>query len=62
MTNGNNSPEHWRARAKELRAMAAVAHDPDVRANLLELAESYERIAKMAEEKLGASDPNKTER
>lgn len=42
--------------------MAAKAHDADVRTSLLELAESYERIATMAELNQGTSDPNKSER
>ena len=49
-----------RARAKELRGLAANAHEPQVRVHLLELAASYERIAKMAE--LGASGPEKSKR
>ena len=61
MATGTYSPEHWRSRAKELRAMAAKTHDADVRANLLELAESYERIATMAEQNEPTSDPKNSE-
>jgi len=42
--------EHWRSRAEEVRAMAAKTSDPVVRTELLAIAESYERLAKLAEE------------
>ena len=40
--------------------MAVKTNDADVRANLLEIAESYERLAKMAEQDLRADDPTKS--
>ena len=43
--------EHWRNRAEEVRAMAAKTSDPVVRTDLLAIAESYELLAKMAEQK-----------
>ena len=46
--------EHWRNRAKEVRAMAAKTSDQVVRTDLLAIAESYEHLAKLAEQKGGS--------
>jgi hypothetical protein len=45
----SRNPEHWLARAKEARAVVATIKDAaDARA-VLDIAESYEKIAKRAE-------------
>ena len=40
--------EHWRGRAEEVLDMADKAHDPGIRADLLEIAASYEGLADLA--------------
>ena len=44
-----HSPDHWRRRATEMRALADETKLRSVR--LLELAADYERLAKQAEER-----------
>jgi len=36
---------HWKERAEDARRVAIVLTDPDARKNMLEVAESYERLA-----------------
>lgn len=62
MSHSPLTPDHWRSRADELRQMAISTQDADVRATLLELAESYERLAKMAEEDQGSRAPGQPKR
>jgi hypothetical protein len=40
---------YWRQRTAEIRAQANETHDPSVKQMLLEAAESYERLAEMAQ-------------
>jgi hypothetical protein len=42
-------PEHWRARAKEVRAMAATIKNAASARAMLDIAESYDKLAKRAE-------------
>lgn len=51
MQNKVGTPEHWFARADEARAMAANIVDPAARQAMLDIAASYEKIAKRAEAK-----------
>ena len=44
-----NNPDHWRGRAKEARAMADSIADPAAKSAMLDIAESYEAIAKRAD-------------
>jgi hypothetical protein len=44
-----DDPEHWRQRAKESRALADQLDDPTAKQTLLEIAQSYERLAELAE-------------
>lgn len=46
-----NDPSHWRARAQEMRGLAAMADDLDARASMLAIAEEYERLAQRAEQR-----------
>jgi hypothetical protein len=49
MPNVFGTPEHWRDRAQEARAMADNITDPDAKRAMLDIAESYEKIAERAE-------------
>jgi hypothetical protein len=40
---------HWRSRAADLRAMAADYPDREIQCALLEIAENYEQLARLAE-------------
>jgi hypothetical protein len=42
--------EYWRNRAKEARAQAEQMSDPEARRELLEIAATFERLAKLAED------------
>jgi hypothetical protein len=46
-----------RRRAEKCRAHAAEMRDPDARAGLIQVAESYERMADAIEVRLGDDDP-----
>ena len=46
-----NDPKTWRQRAEEARALADVMSDSGARENMLKIAESYEEMAKKAEER-----------
>jgi hypothetical protein len=43
------TPEHWAARAKEARQMAALIDNPEAKRSMIALAENYEKVAKRAE-------------
>jgi hypothetical protein len=45
-----NDPQHWQARAAEARALAGLLQDPEARRAMMEIARSYEQIAKRAEQ------------
>lgn len=44
-----NSPEFWRAKAEEARAMANYLTNEQARQHMLNCAASYDRLARMAE-------------
>ena len=44
-----DSPEFWRSRAEEVRAIADDLHDPDAKAIMTRIADDYERLAQHAE-------------
>lgn len=46
------NPQHWRDRAKEVRALAAQMTDEEARSGMLQVAKSYEMIARHAEERM----------
>jgi hypothetical protein len=48
------TPEQWRRRAKEARALADQMHDPDSKRAMLRVATIYEKIAKREEARLAA--------
>jgi hypothetical protein len=43
-----DTPGHWRERAEEARTMAASVKDREVRRAMLDVAESYEKLAMLA--------------
>jgi hypothetical protein len=45
----SGNPEHWLARAREARAMAATIKNAAAARALLHIVESYEKVAKRAE-------------
>jgi hypothetical protein len=45
------TPEHWRNRAAEVRALADAMSDQESREKLLRIAQDYERLAIRAEER-----------
>jgi hypothetical protein len=45
---GLRTPEYWRDRAEEARAKADEMRDPAARETMLDVAKSYERMAKLA--------------
>ena len=47
-----NDPDHWRDRADEARAMAEQMGDLDAKKSMLRVAEEYEQLAQLAEERL----------
>lgn len=53
------SSEHWIARAKEAREMAAQIDDREAKQAMIAVAENYEKIAKRAEAReAGVDMPN----
>jgi hypothetical protein len=57
-----NTPEQWRRRAREARALTKQMRDPESKRALARVAESYEKIAKRAEAKLAAKKAKKPAR
>jgi len=51
-----SDPEHWRQRAKEARALAHQLDDAVAKQTLLEIAQSYEQLAELAEKRKAAED------
>jgi hypothetical protein len=47
-----HDPQHWREHAEAARRLAAEIIDPPSRRTMLEIAESYERLARRTEQKL----------
>jgi hypothetical protein len=52
-----NDPEHWRACAKEARAMAEDVADPVSKQKMLDVAANYEYLAKRAEDRRTGKAP-----
>ena len=50
-----NNVRHWRERAEEARAVAGQLNHPEAKRIMLGIAEGYERMAKLAEERLAKS-------
>ena len=52
-----NDPAHWRRRAAEARSMADQLDDPAAKKAMLEIADQYERIAAIAQQRAVAPKP-----
>ncbi len=52
MNRSFDNPEHWRERAREVRALAEGISDLIAKVNMLEVAAQYERLALRAEHRL----------
>jgi len=48
---GRFTPEYWRNRAEEVRAVAEEMKDPEARERLLRIAADYEHLARRAQER-----------
>ena len=46
-----NDPEHWRARAEEMRRLAEDINDAATKEMMLRIARDYEKLAARAEER-----------
>lgn len=46
---GEKTPSEWRQMALEAKALAATAHDIDVRRTLIVIADSYDKLAELTE-------------
>lgn len=44
-----NTPEYWRMKAQQARILADNLKDPHARVHMLAAAESYDRLAELAE-------------
>ena len=47
-----SDPEHWRMRADAARAAAESLQDPEARRTMVEIALGYDKLAKLAEERI----------
>ena len=50
--NPKDDPEHWRERAREVRARALELGHHEARDTMLDVAKSYDKLAERAEKKL----------
>jgi CHASE3 domain sensor protein len=55
-----NDPEHWRERAEDARALARLMSDPVGKEVMMEIADSYDRLAARAVERLAQSSQGST--
>ena len=53
-----NDPQYWLQRAEETRTMAGLTGDPEARRIMLNLAGTYEALAKLAEGSIAAAKPS----
>ena len=51
-----DDPSHWRRRAQEARRIADQLDDPVAKMTMLDIAQSYEQLAALAEAKLAPKD------
>jgi hypothetical protein len=54
-----NEPNHWRARAEEMRVLANQMNDSESRDAMLRIAEDYECLARRAEDRTTGRLPNR---
>lgn len=51
-----DDPMHWRQRAEEARRIASQLDDPAAQKTMLEIADSYDQLAALAEAKRAPKD------
>ena len=51
-----DDPQYWRDRAYEARTNARYIRDPETRATMLGIADQFERLARLAEQRAAGSD------
>lgn len=51
-SNLRDDPKHWLDRAKTARAHAEQISDPELKRTMLDIAESYETLARRAEQRV----------
>ena len=56
-----NNAKHWRGREGHARVLADQMNDPKARRTMLEIAKSYGRLAKLAEQRKAAEKQTDTE-
>jgi hypothetical protein len=61
-TDNRRSPEYWRGRAAEARAMLEHTRDPKVRSYLVEIAQEYDKLAKIADGHSSAGEDGPADR
>ncbi len=49
-----DNPRYWHMRAEETRALAEEMRSPDARDLMQRIADDYDRLARLAEERLGS--------
>jgi hypothetical protein len=54
-----NDPDHWRDRAREKRALAERLRNEQAKQTVLRIANEYERLAELAEERSRGSPQSK---
>ena len=52
-----NDAPHWKERAEEARVLAEQMTDPEAKRTMLEVAASYDKLAKRALERLAGKAP-----
>ena len=52
-----DNPQHWRERAEEARILAEDMKQPEAKRQMLEIAESYDRIAARTEQSKAMREP-----
>ena len=49
MREPKNGTQHWHQRAQQMRLMAQHTADPDVQAQMMQIVEAYEAVARKVE-------------
>jgi hypothetical protein len=53
-------PEHWRERAEEARVTASYVRDPEVKTTMLRIADEYDRLGRLIEQRRAQSTGSST--
>jgi hypothetical protein len=57
-----NDPQHWRNRAKEMRALADAVEDREAKGRMLKIASDYDKLAQRADLRSDGSQDERSER